>query len=145
MRPWLRFAAAATLGVWLAAVGLCTTSDTLAAGAESHAKPACTDSAPVPDCCHKSAPSSPAKQPCSSDCAPCKVLKTALLGTTDARVIPLLGIALCALVPFAPAFDAGFQPSTASVFRQAQHREWTFTPEVCLGPAFRSLAPPSLT
>jgi hypothetical protein len=24
-------------------------------------------------------------------------------------------------------------------------RDWVFTPEVCLGPAFRSLAPPSLT
>lgn len=26
--------------------------------------------------------------------------------------------------------------------RQAQHPVWIFTPEVCLGPAFRSLAPP---
>jgi len=29
--------------------------------------------------------------------------------------------------------------------RQAQHREWVFTPEVCLGPAFRSHAPPVLS
>lgn len=29
--------------------------------------------------------------------------------------------------------------------RQAQDREWVFTPEVCLGPAFRSHAPPSLS
>ena len=28
--------------------------------------------------------------------------------------------------------------------RQAKSRDWVFTPEVCLGPAFRSLAPPSL-
>ena len=28
--------------------------------------------------------------------------------------------------------------------RQAQGRDWVFTPEVCLGPAFRSLAPPVL-
>jgi hypothetical protein len=28
--------------------------------------------------------------------------------------------------------------------RQASPRNWVFTPEVCLGPAFRSLAPPSL-
>jgi hypothetical protein len=26
--------------------------------------------------------------------------------------------------------------------RQARRRDWVFTPEVCLGPAFRSLAPP---
>lgn len=28
--------------------------------------------------------------------------------------------------------------------RQAKARDWVFTPEVCLGPAHRSLAPPSL-
>jgi hypothetical protein len=26
--------------------------------------------------------------------------------------------------------------------RQTKRREWVFTPEVCLGPAFRSHAPP---
>ena len=30
----------------------------------------------------------------------------------------------------------------AQHFRQAKPAEWVFTPEVCLGPAFRSLAPP---
>jgi hypothetical protein len=34
---------------------------------------------------------------------------------------------------------------TEDVFhRQSRSREWVFTPEVCLGPAFRSLAPPFL-
>jgi hypothetical protein len=28
-------------------------------------------------------------------------------------------------------------------FRQARSRDWVFTPEVCLGPALRSLAPPA--
>jgi hypothetical protein len=31
------------------------------------------------------------------------------------------------------------------ISRQPPDRRWAFTPEVCLGPAFRSLAPPSLT
>lgn len=35
------------------------------------------------------------------------------------------------------------QPET-SIFRQPPDREWVFTPEVCLGPAFRSQAPPVL-
>ena len=35
------------------------------------------------------------------------------------------------------------QPEPASL-RQARPPEWVFTPEVCLGPAFRSLAPPVL-
>ena len=33
-------------------------------------------------------------------------------------------------------------PST-QILRQAKRRDWVFTPEVCLGPAFRSLAPPA--
>jgi hypothetical protein len=32
----------------------------------------------------------------------------------------------------------------AILTRQAPPRDWVFTPEVCLGPAFRSLAPPAL-
>ena len=44
-----------------------------------------------------------------------------------------------------PAFvltldDAGTASHLTS--RQAKARDWVFTPEVCLGPAFRSLAPP---
>ena len=31
---------------------------------------------------------------------------------------------------------------TATIFRQRSARDRVFTPEVCLGPAFRSLAPP---
>ena len=33
------------------------------------------------------------------------------------------------------------QPETL-IRRQPPDRDWTFTPEVCLGPAFHSLAPP---
>jgi hypothetical protein len=35
-------------------------------------------------------------------------------------------------------------PNEAVLSRQSRSREWVFTPEVCLGPAFRSLAPPVL-
>ena len=38
--------------------------------------------------------------------------------------------------------DATATQPQAAFDRQAHSREWTFTPEVCLGPAFRSLAPP---
>ena len=41
--------------------------------------------------------------------------------------------------------DYELQNSTTTVeFRPATPRDWVFTPEVCLGPAFRSLAPPAL-
>lgn len=41
--------------------------------------------------------------------------------------------------------DYELQNSTDTIeIRQATPRDWVFTPEVCLGPAFRSLAPPAL-
>ena len=33
----------------------------------------------------------------------------------------------------------------AASFRQAKPRDWVFTPEVSLGPAFRSHAPPFIS
>jgi hypothetical protein len=32
---------------------------------------------------------------------------------------------------------------STETLRQAKPRDWVFTPEVCLGPAFHSLAPPA--
>jgi hypothetical protein len=46
------------------------------------------------------------------------------------------------LSPVVLALDATATQPQAAFDRQAHSREWTFTPEVCLGPAFRSLAPP---
>lgn len=48
-------------------------------------------------------------------------------------------------IPSLWAITDAHTPSFASsepLKRQAKHREWTFTPEVCLGPAFHSHAPP---
>ena len=44
-----------------------------------------------------------------------------------------------------PTFGILYRPADIverQVFRRAKPRDWAFTPEVCLGPAFRSLAPP---
>ena len=46
------------------------------------------------------------------------------------------------LSPCVPALDLTATEATATVSRQTDVREWVFTPEVSLGPAFRSLAPP---
>ena len=48
------------------------------------------------------------------------------------------------LSPVVLALDATEVQPKASFSRQVRTRDWVFTPEVCLGPAFRSLAPPSL-
>lgn len=50
---------------------------------------------------------------------------------------PVLNISiLCA------ALEHAFAAPPSETLRRAKPREWVFTPEVCLGPAFRSLAPP---
>jgi hypothetical protein len=48
------------------------------------------------------------------------------------------------LAPLSLALDATEGQPEAAFFRQSGTHDWVFTPEVCLGPAFRSLAPPFL-
>jgi hypothetical protein len=42
------------------------------------------------------------------------------------------------------ALDATETQPEVSFSRQSWTRDWVFTPVVCLGPAFRSLAPPAV-
>jgi hypothetical protein len=49
------------------------------------------------------------------------------------------------LGPLSNAVDVTANESSGSVLCQVEARDWVFAPEVCLGPAFRSLAPPSLS
>jgi hypothetical protein len=70
------------------------------------------------------------------------VLKIALhsaptheLALPDFHVLYVLPVGVAAL-------NAGLDQPTASVFRQDRLGDWVFTPEVSLGPACRSHAPP---
>ena len=75
----------------------------------------------------------------------CTSLKSALTGSgSTALVQPDLHL-LYELAPFALALDAMATKPAGLCFRQAQPRDWVFTPEVCLGPAHRSHAPPFLS
>jgi len=56
-------------------------------------------------------------------------------------VVPEL-FALYFLTHSALAQDAPTTSREASFVRESNHRDFIFTPEVSLGPAFRSLAPP---
>lgn len=60
-----------------------------------------------------------------------------VLPTLDFAKLPFCHFALLSQT-LAPSEPESIPP------RQASPRDWVFTPEVCLGPAFRSLAPPSL-
>ena len=74
----------------------------------------------------------------------CSTLKTMLAGS-DAPPLaapPLHTLYLLALISL--PLDAGESSLETSFSRQAPTRDWVFTPLVCLGPAFRSLAPPSV-
>jgi hypothetical protein len=85
----------------------------------------------------------------SSPCAPsqtttCITLKNPLVnGDATPLVIPPFS-----LVYFLPQSALALDPrelkSEAVVSRQANQPDWVLTPEVSLGPALRSLAPPSI-
>ena len=66
-----------------------------------------------------------------------------MLAGGDAPTLTVFQTHTLYLLPsFVLALDAAEARPQAAFGRQAHLREWTFTPEVCLGPAFRSLAPP---
>ena len=62
-------------------------------------------------------------------------------GAAPTLVAPQLHT-LYLLAPTSLALDATETRTKAAFSRQAHLRDWIFTPVVCLGPAFRSLAPP---
>ena len=136
-RLLLRTFAAAMLVAWVGALALCseiccTGGDAaVAESAHSHAN---ADA----DSHHRDDGSAPNHGPCTS--ASCETLQNALLGSKAVVVHPQL-----ALLYNLPDFHFtlhGLDPIIHLNSRQARPRDWVFTPEVCLGPAFRSLAPP---
>jgi hypothetical protein len=84
------------------------------------------------------------KSGCEGQCR-CSVTIQAFVQTPPAIVIPkpvsqpVLNISLlCA------ARQHVFAAPPSETLRRGKPCDWVFTPEVCLGPAFHSLAPPSL-
>lgn len=80
----------------------------------------------------------------AADGSVCATLKSALVdndpsGTTQPNLSPLYTLALFSIV-----LETTASAPSAPIFRPAEKHDWVFTPEVCLGPAFRSLAPPAL-
>jgi len=135
--PLLRSFAAGALLVWVAAQVLCFAHCHFGASApmmENYSAGLVAAPKPVMggSCCPK--PHAP------SEGAVCVTLKSALVGSTATTLVQPDFQLLYTLAPL--TLDVTALEPTASFFRQAKTRDWVFMPAVCLGPAFRSLAPP---
>ena len=139
LSPLLRSLAAFALVVFVVAQAMCFVHCHFGGGHGDKAQPSCHSSpqhAASHDGDNDSSPSAP------SPTTACSTLKTMLAGGDSLTLTAFQTHTLYLLAPVALALDATETQQDAAFSRQAHSREWTFTPEVCLGPAFRSLAPP---
>ena len=134
--PLLRSVAAGALLVWVAAQVLCFAHCQFGVGHGGSEPPSCHAPAPTP---------SPHDNGDSSAGITCSTLKSALPGSGSAVLVQPEFPQLYTLAPFALSLDVTATEPTACFFRQAKTLDWVFTPEVSLGPAHRSHAPPFLT
>ena len=138
-RPLLRLLAALMLVLFVAAQAACFVHCHFGGEHGDSAKPSChggTSAKASHDKPHSPAPSDPAPS------ASCNTLKVLMAGggayTLAAPVLQPVAF----LAPPSLALSVPEVELDAAFLRQAKTRDWVFTPEVCLGPAFRSLAPP---
>lgn len=141
--PLLRSFAAVALVIWVSAVALCTAHCTgfLAEGHGEGAQPSCH----VGDhqkATHHDDGDSENPEHCPSSTLGCAALQSASMNGKATTLVQPPTHVLYLLAPVALVLDATPDDTTTLVFRQAPLRDWVFTPEVSLGPAFRSLAPP---
>lgn len=139
LRPLLRWCGVLTLLAWLGAQALCQAHCLFGAcpdetdGTSFHATAASSSH-------HGDEPASNHKE--HGDDASCATLKSALSGnTTPLLIAPELSL-IYTLAPIAFTFDATTIKLAASFSRQIDRQNSLFTPEVCLGSALHSLAPP---
>lgn len=139
LSPLLRSLAALALMVFVVAQAMCFVHCNFGGGHGDKAQPSCHGSpqhAASHDGDNDSAPSAP------SPTTACSTLETMLAGGDAPTLTAFQTHTLYLLAPVALALDATEIQPDASFSRQVWTRDWVFTPEVCLGPAFRSLAPP---
>ena len=145
LSPWFRSLAAMALVVFVAAQARCFVHCHFGGGHGEEAHPSCHGS-PQTTASHDGhddhdgpTPSTPATT------STCSTLQTMLPGGEAPALVPPPHHTLYLLAPIALALDATETQPQAPFFRQAWPRDWVLTPEVCLGPAHRSHAPPSLS
>jgi hypothetical protein len=121
-RPLLQFAAAVGLLVWVVATILCTAD--------------CAGGSKQTDCCHKDSSSSHDRK---SSCLHSKMIAFVQPTPIAKPLIELPEFLLSQTQATVPRSAPGPELSG-----QSPDHNLLSTPEVCLGPAFRSLAPPVL-
>ena len=139
LRPVLRWLAVLTLLVWTGAQALCQTHCSSSACSDESGEANCQ--ADKPSDAHHGDENSPGHQDGSAD-ASCDTLKSALSSNAASPLVTPEFSILYTLVPTALAMDVTAIEPSVSFLRQADRRDRLLTPEVFLGPAFRSHAPP---
>jgi hypothetical protein len=139
LSPLFRSLAALALVVFVAAQTMCFVHCHFGGGPVDAAKPSCHGS-PRTTASHDG-PDKPTP-PTPASAATCSTLKTMLSGGGAPKFAVPQHYTLSPLTLISLALDATETQPESSFSRQAWPRDWVFTPLVCLGPAFRSLAPP---
>jgi hypothetical protein len=139
LSPLLRSLAALALVVYILAQSLCFAHCHLGGGPGDSTPSCCRDDKSAQACPGEGDSSS---SPVSPSTATCSTLMNPLASDgVPALVVPEFFV-LHLLTPHMLALDVTATAPEALFSRQANHRDWVLTPEVSLGPAFRSLAPP---
>ena len=139
LSPLLRSLAGATLLVWLAAWVFCSVD---CCAGDSDSQPGHHDEqATASQHDHDQAPDSDNHS--GHDDSACTTLKT-LVPTASNLVLLKPDFGFCTLSFVSPPQMLTVAQIETPISRQPPDREWLLTPEVCLGPAFRSHAPPVL-
>lgn len=139
LSPLLRLVGALALVVYIPAQTLCFIHCNFGGGHGYSAAPSCHSAGATQACHEEDGSSSP---PDRSPTTTCVTLMNTLTTDHATTIVVPEFIVLYLLTPGALALDATASEQEASFSRQANHYDWVLTPEVSLGPAFRSLAPP---
>jgi hypothetical protein len=137
LSPLVRSSAALALTVFVVALTMCFIHCHFGGGhSNSDALPSCHGSAQAQS--DHEGHDAPAPAPTTS----CATFKTMLAGGDAPTLVAPQLHKLYLPAPITLALDATELQPKVPFFRQVRTRDWVFTPLVCLGPAFPSLAPP---
>ena len=139
LSPLLRSLAVFALAGFVAAQALCFVHCHFGGGHGGKTQPSCHGSSQARASHADHDSPTPFTPPATTTCA---TLKTMLAGADAPTLVTPELHALYFLAPIARFLDTTQPEREAFISRQARPRDWVFTPEVCLGPAFHSLAPP---
>jgi hypothetical protein len=138
--PLFRFLSAGTLIIFIAAEVMCFVHCHFGGGRSDSPEPTCHHAAAEQSNHDEDAPT---QSP--SGMSPCSTLQNLFASNSTLTLSVPDFPALYVLAPLAPSLDTTAIEASAPNSRPAQMRKWAVTPEVYLGPAIHSLAPPLLS